>query len=320
MELEEAIKKYGISVPSDKEFYSKEYKEYFKGKRNQDKEFFEIYRPFQEMYTKSFYTTFYQEQDKNELSVENSEAVVLGGQTGAGKSALVHVAKEEFNKEGKQIFLIDDDMYRMFYPNAHEILEECPEYFTKITAIGSGSVTPKILKYASDKGLNFIFDGTLKNPRIIQTAMTWKNYKVNWKIMATSKMESLLSIFERNEELRKIGKGRMITVEAHDETYSGLEPTVLQLESLEDIGRIQVYGRGDKYFEPQLQYDSMKQGRYPTALTALVQTRRMDQERCKRTNVEERISKLRNTDIPLNEGEKEALDALEKSIKMEIER
>ena len=320
MNLEEAIEKYGIAVPSDEEFYSEEYRAYFEGKRPQGKEHFERYRQFQEIYTKSFYVTFKQNQDEEGLSTADSQAVVLGGQAGAGKTALVHVAKREFKAQGKKVFLIDDDMYRMFYPNAQEILRECPEYFTKITAIGSGNVTPKILKYASDNGLNFIFDGTLKNDRIIQTSNAWHNYSVNWKIIGTSYEESALSIFERNEALRKIGEGRLVPIEAHDETYLGLEPTLALLEKNGNNGRIQVYGRGEDIFNPHLQYDSMEKGIYATAVEALVATRKKDRERCLRSKIKERIRRLKNSSIPLNKQEQEALAAMEERIKTEMER
>lgn len=316
MELEEALKKYAINVPTDAEFYSEEYQMYFKEGQKNGK--FEKYRQFQNMYNKSFYTTFYNKGTKG-LSVANSKAVVLGGQTGAGKSSLVHVAQAEFEAQNMGIYLIDDDIYRMFYPKADEILEECPEFFTKITAIGSGPVTPKIMKYASDKGLNFIFDGTLKNPRIIQTAMGWENYDINWKIIATSKLESLLSIFERNEALRKLGNGRLIPVDDHNATYVGIEPTLMQLESMANIGRIQVYKRGENCFEPELQYDSTEKGKYTSACEALSETRKADLVRCMNTNIRKRIENLKNSDIPLNEAEQRAINDLERTINSEIE-
>ena len=319
MNLNDAINKYGILVPSDEEFYSEEYIAYFKGERPQDKERFERYRAFQEMYTKSFFATFTQKK-RDGVSIANSEAVVLGGQTGAGKSALVHVAKIEFEEQGKAIFLIDDDMYRMFYPNAEEILRECPEYFTKITAIGSGSVTPKLLKYASDNGLNFIFDGTLKNPRIIDTAENWPGYSVNWKIMATCYIESALAIFERNEELRQRGKGRLIPIDAHDETYHGLEETIAVLEKRRGNDRIQVYSRGEEVFKPDLKYDSRAKKEYTTAKEALVKTRQEGRASASASEIKERISRLKKSSIPLNEKELKALADMEESIMGELDR
>ena len=229
-------------------------------------------------------------------------------------------AKREFEKQGKEIFLIDDDMYRKFYPRAQEILSECPELYTKLTAIGSSSITPKIMKYASDHGLNFIFDGTMKNSRIIQTAMTWNGYNINWKVMATSKLESLISVFERNDKLREIGDCRFLTVDGHNETYLGLESTLMYLESIGDIGKIQVYTRGSRPDEPKLVYDSTVENQvYKTAVSALNGARSQSRSDCIKRGVRNRIRNLRENNVSRNEAEIEALDELEKSVNIELE-
>ena len=91
MNLDEAVKKYGISVPSDAEFYSEDYVDYFENKKvtKELSEKFSKYEDFQRMYVKSFYVTFYAPQRdllKNKKSIADFEAVILGGQAGAGKS------------------------------------------------------------------------------------------------------------------------------------------------------------------------------------------------------------------------------------------
>ena len=316
MDLESAVQKYRIAVPTDAEFYSQEYKDYFDPSVEPEyNERLEKFRPFQEMYYRSFVATFHEGMERNGLSDNDSRAVVLGGQTGAGKTGLSILAKMEFAERGQQLYIIDDDMYRHFYPRADEILKECPEHFTIISAMGSGPVTPKIMKYASDKGLNFLFDGTLKNPRIINTAMSWPNYKIDWMIMATSKKESLLSIFERNEELRQIKQARLITVDAHNETYIGLEPTLMQLENIPDVGRIRVFSRGENHGLPILQYDSTtKQGKYFSAYHALRAERAIDDKAHTESEVLARIDKLQNSSVPLNDNEREALFQLQEEL------
>lgn len=328
MELEEAIEKYGIKVPTDAEFYSEEYKDYFERniRTNDLIEKFAKYEDFHLMYLKSFYITFHKahkEVQKERKTIANSEAVVLGGQAGAGKGGLAILAKKEYAAQGKEIFLIDDDEYRKCYPREKrdELLKNCPEHYTKITAIGSSSVTPKIMKYASDNGLNFIFDGTMKNPRIIETAMNWNNYKINWKVMATSKLESLISAFEKNDKLMKNHDCRFITVDVHNETYSGLAATLMSLESMENMGKIQVYTRGAKPEEPKLVYDSSVQNqRYKTAVSALMGAREENRKECIRNGVENRIQKLKNADVQRNEAELAAIYELEQSVNEEVKR
>ena len=91
MNMDEAIGKYGIHVPTDLEFYSQEYKDFFEKRRRSPEltEKFSKYEEFNKMYIKSFYATFYSSQrdlQKEKITIANSEAVILGGQAGAGKS------------------------------------------------------------------------------------------------------------------------------------------------------------------------------------------------------------------------------------------
>ena len=256
---EEAYEKYGIAVPPAEVFYSKEYINYFS---TFAPEFinpeFEKYRQFQQMYLMAQYITFTKPFQAVPSLVNSStrEAVVLGGQAGAGKTALSILARREFEERGKHIYLIDDDLYRALYPRRGDLLKEFPEHFTKVSAIGSSNITPRILDFAVANGLNFIFDGTMKNPKILRTSEGWRDYTINWKIMATSRLESLISVAERNQALKREKTSRLITVDTHNEMFDGLQSTVEELESLPNPGRIQVYTRGDNVLSPNLIYDS----------------------------------------------------------------
>lgn len=235
-----------------------------------------------------------------------------------GKVGLVKLCKREALKTDKGFFLIDDDQFRKFYPYYDEIMAECPEYSTILTAIGSGPVTPKILKYASDNGLNFIFDGTMKNSRILNTANEWKNYNVSYKIMATSRIESLISIFERNAYLRRNGFGRPISVTAHDETYYGLIETLKTLEKSKEPD-IEVYMRGiNSTSMPKMIYSTKEKGAYENALEAMMNGRMLDKKRCISDGVYERILNLETSDIGLNSNEYEELQKLKTAVKEEM--
>lgn len=319
MELEEALKKYSIDVPSNEIFYSEEYKKYFthdsKIKGNAE---LERYRAFDQMYKKSFLVTF---AGGEEAITRNKQrrAIVLGGQTGAGKSELVNMIFQEVRKNSQGIFLIDDDQFRKFYPRYEEIMAECPEYSTILTAKGSGPVTPKIMNYASQNGLNFIFDGTMKNSRILDTASKWEDYDVSYKIMATSRIESLISIFERNAYLRQNGFGRPISVEAHDETYSGIEGTIKKLEQEQPEANIEIYMRGtDSDRTPKLIYSPKQKGMYRNAAEALIQGRERDRRRVLTTDIDERIENLEIAERVLNPVEKAELLSLKESLREEI--
>ena len=317
MNLDEAIKKYKIDVPSDEVFYSETYKEYFQEDSKEYNLELEKYRPFDEMYKKSFLVTFGEKIDKN-MGNANRVAVILGGQSGAGKTSLVHLTNKEAMLQNKSFYVIDDDQYRKFYPQYDDIMAECPEYSTILTAIGSGPITPKILKYASDNGLNFIFDGTMKNTRIIETSKQWENYDVHFRVMATSRIESLISIFERNVYLRRLGFGLPVSIDAHDETYNGLEHTVSATETIHP-DNIEIFMRGkSKTGMPELIYSSKQKGIYQNAVEALKSGRNRDKQRCIQSDIYERISNLEGLSLMLTTKERGEISLLKETLRKEI--
>ena len=295
MNLEEAMKKYGIPIPEDTENYDKE-----------------IYKKFDNMYLRSFYNTFYSEGNDKEDSRNGDRiktAVVLGGQTGAGKSSLVAETMREFEDVGKRIVLVDDDQYRRFYPYSEEILEECPEHYTQITATATNVITPRILRFASDNGYNFIFDGTMKNTRIIDTMRTWgEDYSIRAKVMATSGLRSLMSISIRNAEMRRMNKGgRFITQQAHDATYVGIPETLRILEDSELSDEIRIYTRSNNPLYPIERFSSLRNSM--SSAEKLEELRALDEaeylDKC-----EEDISYLRRLVKNLSKREKDEAEKI----------
>lgn len=207
--------KFLIPIPDDIENYDKE-----------------KFHEFDNMHLKSFYTTFYSPDTTMPSAIsKNTEkkfSIVLGGQAGAGKSSLVAEAKRKFKEQGRRIVVIDDDEYRKFYPYREQILEEVPELYTDITATATNAITPKILKFAADNGYNFIFDGTMKNTRIVHTMKTWGNdYNIDVNVMAVCGERSLISTAIRNAELREQNnEGRLVDQKVHWEMYEGLPKTL----------------------------------------------------------------------------------------------
>ncbi len=295
MNLEEAMKKYGIPIPEDTENYDKE-----------------IYKKFDNMYLRSFYNTFYSEENDKADSSNGDRiktAVVLGGQTGAGKSSLVAETMREFEDVGKRIVLVDDDQYRRFYPYSEEILEECPEHYTQITATATNVITPRILRFASDNGYNFIFDGTMKNTRIIDTMRTWgEDYSIRAKVMATSGLRSLMSISIRNAEMRRMNKGgRFITQQAHDATYVGIPETLRILEDSELSDEIRIYTRSNNPLYPIERFSSLRNSM--SSAEKLEELRALDEaeylDKC-----EEDISYLRRLVKNLSKREKDEAEKI----------
>lgn len=162
-------------------------------------------------------------------------AMVMGGQPGAGKSKLVLKARNDFSEMGRDVVVLDVDAYRGFFKNAAQLAQEYPEYYSDITDVATGYVMRRILEEATiPNGYNFIFEGTLASPQIIQTIRKFNpNYDIRAKLMAVSKIESTLSIFERYLETKKrIGIGRLTTIAAHDVRFDGFTKTATELEGM----------------------------------------------------------------------------------------
>lgn len=213
---------------------------------------------------------------------------ITGGQPGSGKSALVYQSKLDFKTMGKQAEVLDVDSFRGFCKNASLLASEYPEFYSQITDVYTGYIMKRLLEEAITKGYNFIFEGTLANPQIIQTIRKFNpDYRIIARIMATSKEESTLSLFERYLEMRKtIGFGRLTTIEAHDVRFASLDKTVLALENegIEEGIEVEVFERGEKFKLPVFLYGTHSlKSKYPSVEEALAAGRQRSFENCLKT-------------------------------------
>lgn len=289
----EAMEKYSIPIPTDFNNYNKE-----------------EFREFDNMYLESFYSTFY-EQNLRRINLQNTSqkkvAIVLGGQAGAGKSSLVAEAKRKFKDTGRRIVVIDDDEYRKFYPYAQEILENCPEYYTDITATATNIITPKILKFASENGYNFIFDGTMKNTRIVNTMKTWKDYDIYVHVMATCGERSLISTAIRNGELRETkNESRLVDQNSHWDMYEGLPKTLDYIEKEEPglVKEIKIYTRSNNPLYPREEYSSLE-NKEKSSKEVLEILREKDRTDFFENSVKDDIECLKGIVVNLSEKEQE---------------
>ena len=280
MNLEEALEKFGLKL-------SDEDKEQDLERYNEDSQ------KFQRMLEESKLHTF---GLNSPATTERKVAVVLAGQIGGGKSSLVVDSAFKLNQIGQDVVIIDDDQYRNYYPEANKINREVPEYFVPISATGSNPVTPLVMQEAVDRGYNFVFDGTMKNRRILDTMKTWpEHYQKIVKVIATSDIESLLSMFERHDAMMSIGENsRLVGVDAHNATYEGVPETLGILEQEKLADRIEVYVRGKDARKPKMVYSSdWQENIYETAKEALLAERRKDRQRA-RTTIERRLNNIKN--------------------------
>ena len=222
-------------------------------------------------------------------------AIIVGAQSGAGKGAVITYSKNELESQGKQVIIITTDEYKPYHPKAIEMAKKYPTEYVSIVEQDAGTWTGQILRKSIDEGYNFIFEGTLKNDRIINRIkeMKEKGFSVTVRVLAVPKLESLISLHERyQEQIDKIGFGRLVSTSHHNQAYSGVPSTVDAIEK-SGLCTVEVYVRGKELNKPEIVYSSeIPNTTYFTARMALEEYRRIKEADVRKTAAE-RIKKLK---------------------------
>ena len=269
-------------------------------------------KEYEEMYQNARKIVF-----QNAKTYKNPIAIIVGGQTGAGKGGIDVYSKKEFKKQMLDSIVIDVDSYRMLHPRGEEIVKKYPTWYNDITAQETGPIAKALLKETIEKGYNFIFEGTMKNTEILETMKKMpKNYTKIVRVIATSPKESLLTAFERNEEqVEAVGYGRFTNVDVHDFSYEGVAKTLKVIEESKVPDRIQIFTRGEDIVSPKLVYDSNREkNEYNTAYESLIAYRKINEERMKDT-ITDRLNKLLNGRT-IDNRELEQREKLKKKMRM----
>ena len=269
-------------------------------------------KDFNEMYQQTRKIVFMEAK-----TYENPTAILIGGQTGAGKGGIDVYSKKEFKEQNLDSIVIDVDCFRMLHPRAEEIIKKYPTLYTDITAQETGPIAKELLKEAIEKGYNFIFEGTMKNTEILETMRNMpRRFNKVVRVIATSPKESLLTAFERNEEqVNKIGYGRFTNVEVHDYSCEGVEKTLKVIEESGVPDKIQIFTRGKDIVSPELVYDSTSENnKYKTAYETLIRYRKINEEKIYST-IQERLDNILNS-RKVDKKEEKQRELLEKKLRM----
>lgn len=252
---------------------------------------------------------------KDKTSMNRPIAIIVGGQTGAGKGLLISNGKKQF--EDDNVIIINSDEFKPFHPKASEIAEKYSTYFTKVTDQETNTWTSNLFDEAIQNKYNIIFEGTMKNTRIISTIQKLQEngYKVIVKALAVPFPDSLTAIHERYEEqLQTKGWGRLVTIEHHDESYNGMPKTINEIEKQEAFDELDIYSK-DFNNNLSLEYKHIKNEKtnnvYDSAEDAIMQIR--DEKMNKIIdNIKIRIDKLQQIwkNKTLSEDEKKQISSL----------
>ncbi len=189
---------------------------------------------------------------------KNPISIIVGGQTGAGKSGILGYSTKMFNKDN--VIIINSDEIKPFHPKSEEIAKLYPDLYTKITDQESNTWTSRLFEELRREKYNIIFEGTMKNNRIADESITELKklgYTVVVRGIAVCDLESRISILERYEgQVDTKGWGRLVVPEHHNQTYVGMPQTIEYIEQNGMYDVLEIYARGEEPSEPILVYSN----------------------------------------------------------------
>ena len=184
--------------------------------------------------------------------VETPISVIVGGQTGAGKTGLIGYSSKMFS-DGN-VIIINSDEIKPFHPKSEEIARLYPKLYTKVTDQESNTWTSQLFEELRRKKYNIIFEGTMKNNRIADESITELEklgYTVIVRGLAVCDLESRTSILERYEgQVTKKGWGRLVVTDHHNQTYNGMPNTIEYISNEGKYDILEIFARGEVPGEP----------------------------------------------------------------------
>lgn len=173
------------------------------------------------------------------------KAVLLGGQSGAGKTTIHRIKQKEFQGN---IIIIDGDSFRSQHPNYLALQEEYGKYSVDYTKDFAGKMVEHLIGELSKQSYHLLIEGTLRTtevPRKTAQLLKSRGYQVSLALIATKPELSYLSTLIRYEELYAIdpNQARAIPKEYHDGIVEHLVDNLRELENDKLFNRIQIYQR-----------------------------------------------------------------------------
>ncbi|MFU2181413.1 zeta toxin family protein [Streptococcus pluranimalium] len=173
------------------------------------------------------------------------KAILLGGQSGAGKATIHRVKQKEFRGN---IIIIDGDSYHSLHPNYLALQEIYGKDSVDYTKGFAGQMVEHLVEELSKKGYHLLIEGTLRTtevPRQTALLLCSRNYKVYLAVMATKPELSYLSTLIRYEEVYVVNpsQARATPKDHHDGVVENLVNNLRELEREQLFDQIQIYQR-----------------------------------------------------------------------------
>lgn len=198
---------------------------------------------------------------------ERPRLILLGGQPGAGKTAVLIASHAELEQYGSTIRIVGDDL-RSYHPQFLAFQRQDPETASQFTQGDAGRWTEKLLAAAAERKVNIVFETTMRTPenvtRVIGVARD-AGYDVEARAVAVNPRLSWQGNNYRFEEMLRLGDAARIPPQhVHDAAVTGLRVSLDKLESERLVDRVEVRTRGGRIL-----YDNeMRDGDWSRAVGA----------------------------------------------------
>lgn len=175
----------------------------------------------------------------------NSKAILLGGQSGAGKTTIHRIKQKEFQGN---IIIIDGDSYRSLHPNYLALQDEHGKNSVDYTKGFAGKMVEHLVDEQSKQGYHLLIEGTLRTtevPRKTARLLKSRGYQVSLALIATKPELSYLSTLIRYEEVYAVNpsQARATPKEHHYGIVEHLVDNLRELETDKLFDQIQIYQR-----------------------------------------------------------------------------
>ncbi|CZA99751.1 type II toxin-antitoxin system toxin PezT [Streptococcus suis] len=182
---------------------------------------------------------------RGKMIPDRPKAILLGGQSGAGKTTIHRIKQKEFQGN---IIIIDGDSYRSQHPNYLALQEEYGKDSVDYTKGFAGKMVEQLVDELSTQGYHLLIEGTLRTtqvPRQTAQLLASKGYQVSLAVIGTKPELSYLSTLILYEELYAIdpNQARATPKEHHDGIVENLVDNLRQLEREQLFEQIQIYQR-----------------------------------------------------------------------------
>lgn len=165
---------------------------------------------------------------------EQPKAILLGGQSGTGKTTLHKYYRDIFSDN---IIVINGDEFRSSHPRFSKLHYAFGDKSVEFTAPWTGHMTEALVDYLSRYGYNLIIEGTLRTAEVPMKSarlLRDRGYDVSLALMTVKPEISLISCQIRYEEMRLAGTTPRATYPEHHNKI--IKQIVKNFSALEESG------------------------------------------------------------------------------------